>query len=141
MRKTTTAAVVTALLLSGSVLAAPPAEAASVLVYGARCSPDQLTPKNPDTVPVYAYVTRFNKTGNDNVYIDILARTDVPLRSVRLNGKSAKFRYVHPAPKAGGTNSPNVVSSSWAGNIEVTWYDYRAGKRGRIVECRFTRVA
>ena len=57
------------------------------------------------------------------------------------NMKSAKFRYVHPAPKAGGTNSPNVVSSSWAGNIEVTWYDYRAGKRGRIVECRFTRVA
>ena len=120
MRKIAVALTTLAFLAS-----AQPAQAASVLVFTQSCN-GNVSPNNPTNPPIRATITRFDRiNADDHVYIDVEATTSVPLNSVRLNGKPAKFRYISPAPKAGGTNSPNVVNSAWRGSVVVTWVDNR----------------
>ena len=90
------------------------------------------TTRNKPTPQVNASVARFKRTSSptiDHVYIDIQERHDIPLQSVRINGRPAKFRWInHPGGSRINmdTNDPNLVQRKMTNvPITVVWKDNR----------------
>lgn len=124
-------------------ITAQPSEAASVMVYYKRCT--WTTTRNKPTPQVNASVVRFKRTSSptiDHVYIDIQERHDIPLQSVRINGRPAKFRWInHPGGSRINmdTNDPNLVQRKMT-NVPVTvvWKDNRTlWGGGDLLTCYF----
>ena len=124
-------------------ITAQPSEAASVTVYGEKCY--MSTTRNKPTPQVNASVARFKRTASptiDHVYIDIQERHDIPLQSVRINGRPAKFRWInHPGGSRINmdTNDPNLVQRKMTNvPITVVWKDNRTlWGGGKLLTCYF----
>ena len=142
-RKIVAAGVGAAFTLPLLVTAAPPAQAASVLVYQQKCY--MSTTRGKPTPQVNASVARFFQSTNpkvDRLYIDIQERADIPLQSVLLNGRPAKFRWInHPGGTRANmdTSSPNLVQATMDQiPVTVTWKDNRRFWGGGTLTCNFS---
>ena len=125
-------------------ITAQPSEAASAMVYYQRCT--WTTTRNRPTPQVNASVVRFKRSATptvDHLYVDIQEQKDIPLQSVRINGKPAKFRWIE---NLGGsrarmdTQAPNLVQRKMTNiPLTVTWKDNRRfWGNGKLLTCSFT---
>lgn len=81
----------------------------------------------------------------DHLYIDVQEAWNLPVVSVKLNGRAAKWRWRKPPvknypnePKRASDKDPNLVSMLVLRPIvEVNWLDRRVGRKQQNITCRF----